>query len=455
MKTRAELLKSLGLDPSDSRGFRTSVQLSVVTPGEGLPADTKAALDRINASGFVKRQLSENDVYVHTIEAANSRLATDRWAFLSESTLQNIARESYAIITGHKSGGFFSDSENPYGRVFAGQIEKKDDRTRTVVQFYMLRDHSPNGPNAPSTDDLDKGLVGGTLFDVSVGLKTGGTGRVTCDVCGLDLFASCRHIPGSTRDFNGDEMSGTEIARQKARGVPGGAATFTFNDWHPKELSFVVDAALEGAGTALSTHNTNTQPTDRRQEATMYSKELKIKLGLSESATDAEVDAKLAELQSGASQAKSLQTKVKEQADAAFAEKWKEKLGDDVFGEIKDLANRDALAEKLSTKVAAPAGPPIGDPMRGVAAAAAPSKTAPNSQLQQDSEEAREIIGEFKTEEELNAKVLTSPLAALQKCLGVKTLRFDAEMKKRDKQAVEYRRQMFEIPTPAAAAATK
>jgi hypothetical protein len=444
---RYERLKQLlGIDADNAASFRASGSISAerIT---GLATDDAEALSRINASGYVKRELKADDVHVHTIEAASNRFIGDRFAFLGESTLRNIAKDAergFSMITRHASGGGFfgGDGENPFGRTFAGAIDTKGNLKRVLVQFYMLRNHNPNGSAAPSTEDIDKGIVGGTLFDVSVGLTRGGTGHLVCDVCSHDLFSGCAdHFPGTV-----ENMTGEQIERQKRRGVPMGAATFTFEDFHAKETSFVVDGAVEGAGTAFATQSTTPAPT-RATEAPMYSKELKIKLGLSENATDAEVDAKLASLQTAATDAETLRRQAKETADRAFRAKVDGKLSAEEIAQIEKLENRDALADMLlaAKSTTQRAQPPMGDPLATRSSAATPGAENLN-EFDQCSEELREAIGTFSSKAELDKYAAVSPFEALKKFFGAGfSARPDAQFMDRDRRIVAMRKRAFHI----------
>jgi hypothetical protein len=412
-----QIRQQLGFDPTEPLPFRTiGTTTPATTPTFGIIAETEQALAIINSSPYVKQPLSSDEVYVHTIEAGSTRFIADRFAFLSDSTLRNIANDAsagFAFMTRHNKGGLLGAGENPYGRTFAGQVEQKDGIRRVLVQFYMLRDHTPNGSGATSTDDLHRGLVGGTLFDASLGLTRGGSGRLNCTVCGLWLLSDdCPHIPGSTSG-----MSDEQIAMQASRGVPGGVATMTFENYHAGEVSVVYDGAIPNAGTAFSTLNASieTAPKGCTEERTsMYSKELRIKLGLAESATDAEVDAKLAQLQSSSARAAQLE-------DESFIAKYTGKLSATTLDAIKGLPNRDTLAQSLVAELAKQIAPkpPVGDPLRGTSGAAAQDQyntagPTPESELW------REGLGVFTSEETLVKAVLVRPMDALGKCLGIK-----------------------------------
>ena len=212
-----------------------------------LPADDTEALARINAlldNGA--EPLTLEDVWIHYAEAANTNFIPDRYAFMSRRTLKNIASDAatgFAFMNSHRTGGLSSDAELPYGRTFAGRYENIDGAgERTIIGFYMLRGVYPNGPNGPSTDTMHQGILGGTIFDVSVGLYGG---QMLCDVCGGDITDGdeCDHYPGTT-----EYMTEEEQAAQKAKGVPDGCCSYTMDDCHCGETSAVFDGAVPGAG---------------------------------------------------------------------------------------------------------------------------------------------------------------------------------------------------------------
>jgi hypothetical protein len=219
--------------------------------GGSLPETTEEALKLINAllpEGA--DPLEASDVYIYYVEAANNDLIRDRYGFLGRDTLRNIAKDAAAgaaFMNTHRTGGLSTDAEFPFGKTFAGQFQEGRDSEgkpvqRALLGIYMLRGIKPNGDAGPSTDDLDRKIRGGTLFDVSVGLKEGWR---ECDVCGGDVndYDSCPHVPGTLYAMDEDE-----IESQKARGVPDGRATYTYRKGQLGEISGVFDGAVRGAG---------------------------------------------------------------------------------------------------------------------------------------------------------------------------------------------------------------
>ncbi len=223
-----------------------------------MPTTPESAVELINASlaPVSGGELSLDDIYIHYVEAANSRFIGDRFMFLDASTLKNIANAAasgFAFMNSHRTGGLSAPSELPFGRTFAGRYEEFGDPAgatfgRTVVGLYMLKGVHPNGNAGPSTDDLHRSIEAGTLSDVSMGLVGG---LRVCDVCGVDLAERdpdtggfrCPHAPGTHR-----ELGPEHVEAQTARGVRGGRASYTLVDAMPQEVSAVYKGAVPGAG---------------------------------------------------------------------------------------------------------------------------------------------------------------------------------------------------------------
>ncbi len=223
-----------------------------------LPSSESEALTIINglrADGA--EPLTEADVYIHYLEAANDNFVSDRFCFLGESTLKNIAKGAetgFAFINSHNTGTYVRSPDLPLGRTFCGRYEtlpaEGEDGSptrRAVVGIYMIRGVLPNGANGPGTDDMHRMIDARTVFDCSVGLFEG---KAVCDVCGHGVWDYdeeyrflCPHLPGTTH-----RMTEDEIAAQLGRGVTEGRASYTIEDGHANEVSAVYDGAVPGAG---------------------------------------------------------------------------------------------------------------------------------------------------------------------------------------------------------------
>jgi hypothetical protein len=223
-----------------------------------LPSSESEALTIINSLRAEGAEpLTEADVYIHYLEAANDNFVSDRFCFLGESTLKNIAQgaaEGFAFLNSHNSGNYYRSADLPLGRTFCGRYEtlpaEGEDASptrRAVVGIYMIRGVLPNGASGPGTDDMHRMIDARTVFDCSVGLYEG---RAVCDVCGHGVWDYdeeyrflCPHLPGSTH-----RMTEEEIASQLGRGVTDGRASYTIEDGHANEVSAVYDGAVPGAG---------------------------------------------------------------------------------------------------------------------------------------------------------------------------------------------------------------
>lgn len=249
-----------GVNAAPVHFFRTAGELApaerLVYSEGALPATEEEALARINALLPANAPpLHADQIYLHYCEAASNRFIGNldpRPMFLGDTTLRNMAQDAaggVAFMNSHRTGGLSHPAQLPMGKTFAGRYEELADGTkRTVIGFYMLRGVAPNGPEGPTTDAMHVSILGGTLFDTSVGL--GSTGEKVCDLCGHALQATdedgrylCPHVPGTTR-----RMTTVEQEAQRARGVEKGFATYTLHHAHMNEFSGVYAGAVPGAG---------------------------------------------------------------------------------------------------------------------------------------------------------------------------------------------------------------
>lgn len=215
-----------------------------------IPSDPEECLAMIHAlQPEGATPVAADDVYLHVIEAANSNFIPDRFMFLAESTLRNIAAAGptgISFMNSHRTGALSQPSELPFGQTFAGQFfaEGVGPARKCTAQLgiFLRRGVRPNGAQGPSTDDLHAMIEAGALRDVSVGLYGG---RVTCDVCQNDYYdgAACKHYAGTTEAMGPDEMTA-----QADRGVPDGKCSVTLADATLGEVSAVYDGAVPSAG---------------------------------------------------------------------------------------------------------------------------------------------------------------------------------------------------------------
>jgi hypothetical protein len=201
------------------------------------------------------REAEGEEVFIHYAEAANNRFIGDRFMFLHETTLRNVATggaHGIAFLNSHRSGGLSEPTELPFGYTFSGRYEEHELTggevfRRTLLGIYMIKGARPNGSGGPPTDDLSRGIDAGTIRDVSMGLSGGS--RI-CDVCGVDLEERnekgryvCPHAPGTDEEMEEEQREG-----QMARGVAKGYASYSLVDAYPNEVSAVYKGAVPGAG---------------------------------------------------------------------------------------------------------------------------------------------------------------------------------------------------------------
>lgn len=233
-----------------------------VTRSSGaLPANPAAALAMVNERLAESNMppLEADQVLFCYPEAANQNYVHKYSMFLGLSTLKNIvasAQEGVSFMNSHRTGGMSTPTELPYGSTFCGSLQTligpSGEKTyRAVLGVYFQKGLYPNGTAGPSTDDMHAAIKGGTIGDVSVGMKPSNVEVCICDVCGRDTQEMdedgagyiCPHLPGTHKS-----MTAEEVKAQKARGVPDGTATYTLENGDINEVSAVFAGALPGAG---------------------------------------------------------------------------------------------------------------------------------------------------------------------------------------------------------------
>ncbi len=173
-----------------------------------LPTKTEA-MTLVNR--FARETLSEEDVFIFPTVPSTDALDSYFWRQTIQS-LENFAKDAslgIAIMNSHRTGGFGKLTELPMGRSFFGRVVPAQGLYEDVVAgdlgqatfavlsaAYMLRDHTPNDVN---TDEIIRGIEGGTIFDLSV---TFIPELARCELCGEDYYDyfACPHIPGVEYD---------------------------------------------------------------------------------------------------------------------------------------------------------------------------------------------------------------------------------------------------------------
>lgn len=204
------------------------------------PDEIDSALESINKS--IGGQLTPDDVHMFSAVAATGEYVPSYYLHLGNSTLQNIANDAaagVALMPHHDV------SQYPLGYSYSSNYTSGSPG-KTLVNFYLLRNLSPQGYSGPSTDDIYRMISAGTLRDVSVGLSQGDS---ICDVCNKPIWDLdtkgkyvCSHIPGTTIG-----MTPLQISSQKLRRIPKGVATYTLENAHLQEISLVYSGACPGA----------------------------------------------------------------------------------------------------------------------------------------------------------------------------------------------------------------
>lgn len=168
------------------------------------------AIQIINAR-HAKTPLAPEDVFI--FRGVLSSQALDSYMTrMGISSLQNFAAdftEGRALMNSHRAGGFASEAELPIGRIFAANVVGSplpNDAPANAGPGASLMIHAyiQRGLNITeiSTDEVIKGIEGGTVNDMSVGFQMGIGSMLSCSVCGKEMrdYPACEHFPGESYD---------------------------------------------------------------------------------------------------------------------------------------------------------------------------------------------------------------------------------------------------------------
>lgn len=135
-------------------------------------------------NGQTLKELSEEEVYLFRIAAADDRIDRDYERFLPK-TLRELAKlfVGKTVIMDH-----FWSAANQTARIYAGDVEEENGVTRMILRAYMLR--------TEETAEAIRAIEGGILREVSVGCTAK---EIRCSVCG-ELYGSCPHRKGQEYD---------------------------------------------------------------------------------------------------------------------------------------------------------------------------------------------------------------------------------------------------------------
>jgi hypothetical protein len=170
------------------------------TKGAIMSQLSKQELAYINKK-FAKKELTEEDVFGFSAVIARSDRTTAYHTRLDKTTLaafqKSINQDGVAMGISHQN-------QLPAGRVYNGELAGN----ALSAKFYALRNVNVNaggggglisvGGTTLSTNDIERMIDAGTLFDVSVGFHAN-TDKYFCSICKTQILADkCEHFPGKS-----------------------------------------------------------------------------------------------------------------------------------------------------------------------------------------------------------------------------------------------------------------
>lgn len=217
----------------------SSIRATVRAVGEPDPAQ----LDMIGPHYLDPAAMNDHPPYVVHAEVSNNQIDA-YFTRMHMSSLKNYAEDAkagVAFMNSHRTGGFASAAEQPYGQSFDSKLTGASGNgiARVDEWFYLPMGTSPNGPAMMSTDDMVRAIRTGSGRDISIGFYGA---RFLCSICGLDMARdwNCRHFPGTSYpvlDAKGNETTDVQTA-------------FAWiHDAHQAEASLVYDGATPGCMT--------------------------------------------------------------------------------------------------------------------------------------------------------------------------------------------------------------
>ena len=196
---------------------------------------------------FAKTELSNEDVFGFNATIARSDKTTSYHTRLSKRTIEAFEK---SIATTGVAMGILHAKSLPVGRVYDGKVSGNS----IDAKFYALKDMSvtvslPVGFGGASstynTNDIEKMIDAGTLFDVSVGFEASRE-LYGCNICKKPIMSmDCEHMPGQTYDgkkcfVNIDDENATlhEVSICMAGALPGAEihSYSTKSEWISKTL---------------------------------------------------------------------------------------------------------------------------------------------------------------------------------------------------------------------------
>lgn len=203
---------------------------------------------------FAKSELNTDDIFGFNATIARSDRTTSYHTRLSKNTLEAFAK---SISTSGVAMGILHARSLPVGRVYDGEVSGN-----TInAKFYALRDMNVTintsvgfgaGTSTYNTNDIERMIDSGTLFDVSVGFEAD-RNKYMCSVCKKGILsADCSHFPGVEYEgkkcfVNIDDENATlhEVSVCMAGALPGAeinSLSFASKDeWFSKTFSCSAD----------------------------------------------------------------------------------------------------------------------------------------------------------------------------------------------------------------------
>lgn len=203
---------------------------------------------------FSKVELTEEDVFGFNATIARSDRTTSYHTRLSKNTLEAFTK---SIANSGVAMGILHAKSLPIGRVYDGEMSGN----AINAKFYALRDMNVTintmvgfgaGTSTYNTNDIERMIDSGTLFDVSVGFEAD-RNKYQCSICknGI-LSADCAHFPGTEYEgkkciVNIDDENATlhEVSVCMAGALPGAeinSLSFASKDeWFSKTFSCSAD----------------------------------------------------------------------------------------------------------------------------------------------------------------------------------------------------------------------
>lgn len=206
-------------EPAQSFGYAARIRL---LDGKRTP-ELLQLVERSHA--FDPAILKERAPFFFAAEISNDQVDAF-YTRMMPSTLGNFARDAAKGVAFRKN---HIATELPLGRSVSGRVESFQGRNRVVSDVYIMPGLKVSDVH---NDDVIAAIRSGTLSDVSVGFYLGEGGRVTCDLCGRDLFDyDCPHMPGMAYEHEGSQRT----------------ATFGVHNARLSEFSGVTDGAAPNA----------------------------------------------------------------------------------------------------------------------------------------------------------------------------------------------------------------